>query len=646
MLIGINQLDSGNIYNFGKSIGVTGEVLRPSSTGYFLTDEYLAGYNFISNYVFITSGSIYSSGQTVNNIINQTGENLRSGIFETGLRLTIRDNTISGLFNLSGLNIINVITGLSGSFNQTGLNINRTLTGLSGTFNQTGLDLINLARSLGDNAFTRALTGLSGAFNQTGLNIRRLITGLSGAFDQTGQDLTNRISFYNRIGSNLYISGLTGTLKSEFSLLSGNILYLSGYILDSGLPINNTITGLSGAFNNTGLQFIRALTGISGTFINNSRNIKSGVSLIRNNLLKINGGSGNIFFSGRDGIFINANEGFISVGLATPETIGKIFDLNNVTGTPFITGTGNLTSINIGSGFYISGNALVPASDSGKFGNIISSGNLFLNNDILWSGSLIEIINNSTTGVNSLNEIFGSITITGENLAFNNLSGDIIISKTEELPISSEMYYEGQYVTGKFDDDFNEPFLNPKWITYGESALLNSGIDNSYFWANSKLSGLGFFLVQNAITGIDFEVIVKANIYRSLQANNFQNIGVCVRNSSTKQASMMGFDLGDIYTAPQLMGTIYSDSAYQSVIFSSGLYPEAHHYIDNYLKISCRNKLYNFEYSEDNILWRPLRTNYNLSFSVDQVGLIVATRAANINRSSAAFDWFRATGLT
>lgn len=646
MLIGVNQLDSGNIYNFGKSIGVTGEALRPNSTGFFLTDEYLAGYNYISNYIFITSGSINNSGQIVNNTINQTGENLRSGIFETGLRLTIRDNTISGLFNLSGLNIINVITGLSGSFNQTGLNINRTLTGLSGTFNQTGLDLINLARSLGDNAFTRALTGLSGAFNQTGLNIRRLITGLSGAFNQTGQDLTNRLSFYNRVGSNLYISGLTGTLKSEFSLLSGNILYLSGYILDSGLPINNTITGLSGAFNNTGLQFIRTLTGISGTFINNARNIKSGISLIRNNLLKINGGSGSIYFSGKDGILINAENGFLSINISTPETVGKVFDLNNITGTPFITGTGSLTSINIGSGFYISGGAFVPISDSGNFGNVISSGNFLLDTDLLWSGNLVQKINNSITGVSTVNDSFGLVTITGENLLFNNLSGDITISKTGEMPISSEMYYEGQYLTGKFDDDFNEPFLNPKWITYGESALLNSGIDNSYFWANSKKSGLAFLLVQNVITGVDFDVILKANIYRSLETNNFQNIGVCVRDSVNKYAVMFGIDLGDNNSTPQLICSLFTDSTYSASYFTSGFPPTTTHQIDNYFKISCRDKSYSLEHSEDNLLWRPVRTSFSINFNINQVGLLIGTRAANFNRSSTAIDWFRATGLT
>lgn len=629
----LNQLDTGDLNSFGLSCGATGQVLRPDASGIFLTDTYLSNQNYIRNYISLTSGSINSTGSVIRNQAFLTGQDLEAKFFNSGQPLIPRDDLISGQLNTTGLIVRNLLTGLSGAFNNTGLFLYNSLnfsnaiftaqvTGLSGAFNNTGLNIYKL------------ITGLSGAFNISGLNTIKIITGLSGAFNNTGLSLSS------------FLTGISGLFRTEFRDFANDLNSVSGALSLTGSDLINSINSLSGAFNLTGLRLSNFITGLSGYLRNNSLSILTGIRLLQNNFTQIQTLSGIIIASGIDAVVISSNGQNINVAINFPVTEGKVFDLNNLTGTPFITGSGNLSTSNIGSGFYISGSGFININDSGLIGNVRDSGIYLWNNDLLWSGEVLFALNNSVTGVASLNNSFGNISVTGDSLSFNGVTGQIIIAKTGELRMPSEPLSLALYVTGAKDDDFDGQYLDPRWILLGESSLLNSGITNSYFWANSKLTGLGFFLLQTGLTGIDFEISAKLNFYRSLDTNNFQNIGICLRDSVSKNSFGMTCDLGDLGTTPAIFGARYADQSYSSAAWSSsGWFTNAFHHIDTYFKIKGRNKVYSFEYSEDGIIWREMRMGYSNTQIVDQFGIIMGTRSAGSNRSSACFDWFRTTGI-
>lgn len=587
--IQMGQLDLNALSGYLAGAFATGNstALRPYQTGIFINTAYFSdSQNGLTNYLFLTSGSIVNTGQALLSGINSSGQSAASNLSQTGQTLWNRDNTLSGILSGSGRFLSDQLSGLSGSLNATGQYILGILTGQSGAIQSTGAYLLSL------------LSGLSGQFNQTGYNLYRLITGLSGVFNTTGAAINN------------FISPLSGSL-----IQSGALIERSGQLL-------------SGALNQSGAI------------------LRNDIDVILSNLTRVNGLSGAMFVTGTGAVSV------IQIGntltIQRPQADygpGRLIDINGITGTPIITGTGNITAYTIGSGIYLSGISGVDRSVSSLFATpslLSQTGQILLSNDLLWSGAILNQNSLVHSGLTFLNYQTGALSLSGSSsvsvvtgsgqvsLLFNGLSG--IPTWATSSPDT--------FVSGKFDDDFTGIYLDNKWTGINSNAWELSGISNSHFFARSAASGLTSLLVMGVQTGIDFEFSMKFNELQT--SDTFINMGLIWRNATSQAGETFQFDLG-ITSGPQFLFYTMNGVAYGSNYKSTTGYNAG--FSDAYFRMQCRNKVINLDYSNNNIVWRNLVSNYTTSININQVGFLIGSRSFN-NKGAGSIDWFRTTGLT
>lgn len=500
--------------------------------------------------------------------------------------------------------------------------INIAMAGSGANFN-TGQTLFSLVQSSGETLKSQIensglyiynhFNDYNVSIESTGSYLRYLLTGLSGSFNLSGRFLDNKIT------------GLSGS----FNL--------------SGRNLHNLITGLSGTFNITGLEYRRLLTGLSGQFNYTGRLIKDDISVIRNNLTKINLLSGSVALTGSGAANLYALGQTIVVNISDINEFGKLKTLNTITGNIFISGLSDISVSIINSGIYVSGASFLLRSETGIFANVAQTGTTLYNNDLLWSGTLISQNSLNRTGVFLLNSLSGNVIVTGGGLITNLTGEQTVILSGLFLDLPNWSTDSPDSFTGLqfFDDDFDDASLSSRWTGLNLS-LDSSGMSNSNFWFYTRAANSSFQLrnfVQGCTTGRDWEISCKASA--QLPTDNDHGFGLIMRNATSEDSLYVGTYYSTTYG---FIGERWgSDSSFSATHFSmsgSALYD-----FDNiYLRLQCRNNACNFDYSNDGIVWRTIANFNNTAVAnVNQVGLSAVTIRRQI---PIAVDWFRATGLT
>lgn len=643
-LIRLKQLNSGELYSFFSSKFVTGEVVRPYETGSFTTrSELLTFETVVSGQMANLSGNLYRTGDFLSTgIIQSTGINLYNSIYSSGQTCWIRDESLSGTFNRTGLNIINLITGLSGAFDRTGANLESRFTSLSGAFNQSGLNLYNFILQVSGNFVNSgsgnytSLTGLSGAFDRTGLNLINLITGLSGAFDQTGWNLYDRI---NAVSGRLNVSGV---------YLTDMINSLSGLFNSSGLYLNNIITGLSGAFDRTGINNYNLLLMLSGTVNTSGLMLTSEFNSFYTGFTTLNGMSGSVVVTGLGAItsYKSGANLIVFSGQSGASSPAKVVSINNLTGNVFITGTGNINVYTLGSGIYVSGN-FISTTDTGNFAtaeSLSATGQTLLNRDANISGYLKTLITGGTAGVLSINSFSGTVNIkAGSGISITGNNNDIFINYSGLSLPGFVQNSPDIFVPTIYEDDFNEPYLNSRWTGINTNAD-SSGINNSHFWINGKASasstGRSIFL-QGVTTGEDWEILMKCNA--NVRLINYNGFGLFIGNANSNKNTFFGYEYNSNpfsvirhYNFYSSVGSIGSEGS------SSGYYQG---YKNMYFRLRSRSNTMSFDISNEGVIWRNHRTFFYTGNapSIDQIGFLVNPNGSQVGL---AVDYFRVTGVS
>lgn len=636
----------------------TGEVVRPYQTGVFSTQEDLSSFEItISGRVDNLSGQLEQTGRYLLTGFLQSGSNLSPVIEATGQLLWDRDEGLSGAFNQTGQNLLATIAGLSGQFNQTGAFLDTLLQPslISGAFNQTGLNLINLIGSLSGAFNASGLdlynqiqdpTGITGILELTGITLYNLITGLSGAFNITGANLSfasgGLSGTFNRSG--LYLYGLITGLSGAFNISGANLTFASG--------------GLSGTFNNSGLFLYNQILSLSGSFDQTGAILRNNIDNLIDNLTNINGVSGTVALTGAGSLSVlQIGQTFYISGQSGSANPAKVISINALTGDLTLTGTDGIVNTTSGSNLIVLSGIYITTAQTGVFattGTVSESGAFLVANDANVSGTLTNsvdalsgylesLIEATNAGVSSINGVSGFVTVIDSGGIGISTGDGILILSGRYLPSFPSYILQSPDIFNpeSFDDDFDGTVLDPKWITGLQRGLDYSGISNSHFFfqpiANSAFSQ--FHVYQNVTTGQDWEMSLKCNLLPGF----FNNHGFGLEMSHNLGTRFTRF--GYYYSNQSLTAIrqFNSDTSLNSTVFTSGNFFD---FKDVYFRVQCRNNTFNFDYSNDGIIWRTIRSNYTNTFITGGVNLVGFGSSSDGGALGVAVDWFRTTGLS
>lgn len=261
MSIKVKQIDMGQISGALLAAGfVSGEVIRPSQTGGFVTSANFDTFEAtVQGQVLNVSGLVESSGRWLyTGKIETSGQYLLGLLASTGL--TLYNSTTgfdSGLF-LTGLGLYNSIQNLSGSLNATGALISSQITNLSGSFNTSGQNL------------QIQINNLTGSLLATGRGLELNLLNLSGSLNLTGAALHNDLNTY--LAGATTLNGLSGAaIVTGSGIVTtsrvGQTIYVSGSDLAASIGRIISINGLTGVPFITGTGSITVHTIGSGIYI-------------------------------------------------------------------------------------------------------------------------------------------------------------------------------------------------------------------------------------------------------------------------------------------------------------------------------------------------------------------------------------------
>ncbi len=377
---------------------------------------------------------------------------------------------ISGVSGLSG--ILSGLIGASGSYYLTN-NPNNFAT--SGNLSTTGNSLYNYINSLSGNSDLKFyLSSNSNNFSTTGNlvlsgnSLYSQLTGLSGFSNLNYYLISNPNNFSN--SGNVFNTG-----SALYLLLTNESGQLISYLQSSGSNLNNKIDSLSGYSNNnfatvtnlagTGANlysYILLASGQpSGARVTNLNTLTNGISITGTGMTTVSVIGQTIYVSGNSGNFVLRSETGQFYPLSNPnnfptsgnlQTTGstlysyvvaasggqasgiRVTDLNTLSNSVNITGTGMVSVSVVGQQIIISGitGNFVTRSETGQFYQLANpnqfstSGNLtgvsgVLNTKVENSGSyLFNLIGASAAGVGSINSQSGNLTLTG--------AGNVVVS--------------------------------------------------------------------------------------------------------------------------------------------------------------------------------------------------------------------------
>lgn len=552
-LVKLKQLATSEIS--GWAVGplglVTGEVVRPSQTGNFVTSNDNNDFEVdVLGRVLNISGQVYNTGQLVlTGYLNATGELLNSRLFTTGQTLLLQTSGVSGSIYNTGQTVLNLIVGLSGAFDNSGAFLERKIGAESGTFNTSGLNLFNL------------ITGLSGAFDRSGLNNFNLLTSLSGAFDTTGQRLKSDIDVlfagFTKVnnlsgsisitgtglvvsyqaGQTIYLSGISGTapvanVVSISNLTGTPFITGTGSItvttFGSGIYISGDFVAASetGVFATTGQVSLTGQTlwnrdlEISGYLLNQIVASNAGVS-------SVNGISGSINISGTGNVFVTTGNGFLlisgttqgnvphwllySTDIFTPSSVEDDFD------TPYLASKWTGINVNVdstgisNSHFWIYPRASASSTGRSSFVQGVTTG-------YDWEiemkcNFLPKFINNQQIGL-----VIGNATSTKNTLLgyeYTSSANQFVIRHNNAYNSSSSIAIEGA-VSG-YSNDFKDAYFrlqsrsNLMNFDYSNNGIVWRTIRNFTYTGNAAtVDQVGFTINPNAA-----QIIMAVDYFRA-----------------------------------------------------------------------------------------------------------------------------------
>lgn len=522
---GYYHLSSGQYFNL-----TTGEVVRPSETGIFYTNNnpsgFITGVDLSSYATIVYTTGI--SGDLQDQIIilnNQTGTYITGSVVrpnETGIFIT---NSQTGQFyansnpsgfitgiDLSAYSTITYVTGVSGNL-QNQINILNNQTGSYVLDSETG------------NFITAAQTG--GFYPIS--NPSGYITGISNLVFTTGnQTISGLKTFANNLtvnGNDLFVDTSNnrvgiGTASPITTLdVNGSGLFRSGLNVNSIIGTGSlfNISNIDNAFNifanNSGGGNIE-LTAGSGTYAGGSVTLKGGSSASQ---------GGNILLRGGSVSNSSVPEGFIRL-----ESKNITFNQqNNYSSNVIFWKTGLSTiseSIKISQDFIsINNNLLITGSRP-----TVNSTGVLLSGEATTQDYVTGISGHLQTQITTLNNQTGSYVLNSETGSFitNSQTGDFYSSSNPsgyitgvDLSFSGNYYTkdesESRYVntTGAEtilgDKTFHDKvYINNLYVTGLETIVntTNTNVASNYIMLNltgGAVDGGIFFVTGSGLTGIN-----------------------------------------------------------------------------------------------------------------------------------------------